>query len=118
LRELRQDGPLETQDDSERDIPVSDVLLKDLLALKRSGFLFATPDAKVDGHLDRDLGTVAKLAKVPNAKLHRFRDTFITNKIRDGVDIRTVQKYAGHTDVNVTMSYADWLDDRSKKARD
>ena len=53
-----------------------------------------------------------------NIKLHRFRDTFITNKIQDGVNIRTVQKWAGHEDVNETMRYSAWLDGQSKGARD
>lgn len=55
---------------------------------------------------------------MPKVKLHRFRDTFITNKLRDGVDVRTVQRWAGHEDVNVTMGYAAWLDSQSKAARD
>jgi hypothetical protein len=53
---------------------------------------------------------------VPKVKLHRFRDTFITNKLRDGVDVRTVQRWAGPEDVNVTMGYAAWLDGQSKAA--
>jgi integrase len=34
------------------------------------------------------------------------------------VDVRTVQKWAGHDDVNVTMGYVAWLDGQSKAARD
>jgi integrase len=55
---------------------------------------------------------------VPKVKLHRYRDTFITNKLRDKIDVRTVQRKAGHEDVNVTMGYAAWLDGQSKAARD
>ena len=32
-----------------------------------------------------------------------------TNRIRDGPDVRTVQKRAGHSSVNRTMEYTDWL---------
>ncbi|MHB8485213.1 MAG: tyrosine-type recombinase/integrase [Candidatus Acidiferrales bacterium] len=59
-----------------------------------------------------------KQSGAPKVKLHRFRDTFITNKLRDGVDVRTVQRWAGHEDVNVTMGYTAWLDGQSKAARD
>jgi integrase len=90
-------------EESVRDIPVCERLLAELLA--RPGERpFAADNGRVDGHLLRQIKKVAKKAGVSNAKLHRFRDTFITNKIRDGEDIRTVQKWAGHTDVNVMSS--------------
>jgi len=117
--ECRQRGNLwyPKTEESVRDIPVSERLLAELLA--RPGERpFAADNGRVDGHLLRQIKKVAKKAGVSNAKLHRFRDTFITNKIRDGEDIRTVQKWAGHTDVNVTMGYAAWLEAESKRARE
>lgn len=66
----------------------------------------------------RRIQRAVKKSGVPRVKLHRFRDTFITNKLRDSVDVRTVQRWAGHEDVNVTMGYAAWLDGQSKAARD
>ena len=86
-----------------RDIPIGEGLLKELLALP-DGLLFPSSTGRIEGHLLRDIQAVAKKAGVLYAKLHRFRDTFITNKIRDGVDIRTVQGWAGHKDINVTMA--------------
>jgi integrase len=100
-----------------RNIPVSDSLLNELLAFPR-GLLFPNEDGNVDGHLLRKIQKAVKESGVPKVKLHRFRDTFITNKLRDGVDVRTVQRWAGHEDVNVTMGYAAWLDGQSKAARD
>jgi integrase len=84
-----------------RNIPLGDGLLADLAKIKTGeGLVFPSPrDGKVDGKLLAKLGSVAKKAGVAAPKLHRFRDTFITNKIRDGVDIRTVQKWAGHKDI-------------------
>ena len=99
-----------------RDIPIGQGLLKELLA-RPAGLLFPSSTGKVEGHFLRDVQEVAKKAGVPYAKLHRFRDSFITNKLRDGVDIRTVQRWAGHKDVNVTMGYAAWLDEQSDAAR-
>lgn len=39
------------------------------------------------------------------ATTHTFRHTFATQLLRDGYDIRTVQKLLGHRDVRVTMQY-------------
>ena len=109
-----------------RNIPVSDSLLAELLALPKgqpqnegdAPLLFPNKDGNVEGHLLHKIQTAVKKSGVPHVKLHRFRDTFITNKLRDGVEIRTVQRWAGHDDVNVTMGYAAWLDGQSKAARD
>jgi hypothetical protein len=46
----------------------------------------------VDGHLLRKLQIAVKDSGVPKVKLHRYRDTFITNKLRDKIDVRTVQR--------------------------
>jgi integrase len=102
---------------STRSIPVSDGLLAELLALPK-GLLFPNEDGNPDVHFLDKLKREAKNSGVSKVKLHRFRDTFITNKLRDGVDIRTVQRWAGHEDVNVTMGYAAWLDAQSEAARD
>lgn len=103
-----------------RNIPLSDTLINELLALPASptGLLFPNQHGKVDGHLLRKIQKGVKGSGVPKVKLHRFRDTFVTNKLRDGVDVRTVQKWAGHDDINVTMGYVAWLDEQSKPARD
>ena len=100
-----------------RNIPVGDSLLAELLALPK-GLLFPNRCGKVDQHMLRRIQRAVKKSGVPRVKLHRFRDTFITNKLRDSVDVRTVQRWAGHEDVNVTMGYAAWLDGQSKAARD
>ena len=37
--------------------------------------------------------------------LHKFRRTYITTLLRQGIDLRTVQAYAGHKDIASTMRY-------------
>ncbi len=37
--------------------------------------------------------------------LHKFRHTFATEHLRDGVDIRTLQQWMGHRDIQSTMVY-------------
>jgi integrase len=74
--------------------------LLELLA-QRKGLLFPNDEGKIDGHLLRKLKNAAKKSGVPKIKLRRFRDTFITNKLREGVDVRTVQqRWAGHEGVS------------------
>src|SRR5580698_3780153 len=49
-----------------------------------------------------------------NFFLRKFRHTFATNHLRDGVDIRTVQNWLGHRDIQSTMVYLKGV--RSKDA--
>lgn len=37
--------------------------------------------------------------------LHKLRRTFITAMLRSGFDLRTVQSWAGHRDIQSTMRY-------------
>jgi integrase/recombinase XerD len=67
------------------------------------------------GHCVTEHGN--KCAKGPfcqNFFLHKFRHTFATNHLRDGVDIRTVQAWMGHLDIKSTMVYLKGI--RSKDA--
>lgn len=47
------------------------------------------------------------LAGIKDAKSHSGRRTFITLNYRQGADVKTLQKIAGHEDINVTMGYID-----------
>ena len=40
-----------------------------------------------------------------NFWLHKFRTTFATNALRKGVDLRTLQSWLGHSDLESTMRY-------------
>jgi integrase len=104
--------------ESTREIPISDTLIEELLALPQKGLLFPTDDGKVEGHLLRQLQEAVEESAVKKVKLHRFRDVFCTNKLRDGEDICTVAKWAGHTDINETKGYADWLSSQSSQTRE
>jgi integrase len=48
---------------------------------------------------------VAKRAELSEDEfwLHKFRATFATRALRSGVDLRTVQMWIGHTDLESTM---------------
>ncbi len=67
------------------------------------------------GHCVTEHGN--KCAQGPHCQnffLHKFRHTFATNHLRDGVDIRTVQAWMGHRDIKSTMVYLKGI--RSKDA--
>ena len=54
------------------------------------------------GHCDKCRG---KSKACENWTLHKFRRTFATTLLRDGVDLRTVQALMGHADLASTMRY-------------
>jgi len=57
-----------------------------------------------------------KVLGLPSANAHRFRHTFCTNLIRQGVSLPVVQKLMGHSDIELTMTYVHMsLEDVSKE---
>jgi integrase/recombinase XerD len=49
--------------------------------------------------------------------LHKFRHTFATNHLRDGVDIVTLQGWMGHRDIQSTMVYLKGLQSKDALAK-
>jgi integrase len=96
----------------EREIPVPARLLKSLKSLKakagRTGDLvFPTAAGKPKLNFLDDLKAVAERAELDadNFWLHKFRATFATKCLWSGVDLRTVQQWLGHSDMESTMRY-------------
>ena len=96
----------------EREIPIPAKLVKSLKALKAKSdktcnlvFPTAGCNPKLD-FLDC-LKAVAERAKLDkeNFWLHKFRATFATWSLWAGVDLRTVQQWLGHSDMESTMRY-------------
>jgi hypothetical protein len=50
-------------------------------------------------------GCKAKRRECETFTLHKFRRSYITTLLRNGIDLRTVQAYAGHKDIASTMRY-------------
>jgi integrase len=96
----------------EREIPVPDRLIEALKAWKKTAdkncnLLFPTAGCKPNTHFLEYLKDAAKRAKLDpnNFWLHKFRATFATWHLWKGVDLRTVQDWMGHTDIESTMRY-------------
>lgn len=49
--------------------------------------------------------------------LHKFRHTFATQHLRDGIDIRTLQSWMGHRDIKSTMVYLKGIQSRDALAK-
>jgi integrase len=69
--------------------------------------VFPNSNCSPNGHFLRMCKAVAKRAELPEGEfwLHKFRATFATRALRSGVDLRTVQMWMGHTDLESTMRY-------------
>jgi site-specific recombinase XerD len=49
--------------------------------------------------------------------LHKFRHTFATEHLRDGVDIRTLQSWMGYRDIHSTMVYLKGIQSKDAVAK-
>lgn len=95
----------------EREIPIPADLAKKLKARKpkANGCELVFPTAGCNPKLDflDCLKAVAKRAGLNEDDfwLHKFRATFATWSLWEGVDLRTVQLWLGHSDIESTMRY-------------
>ncbi len=99
----------------ERDIPISPQLYDRLLKLKeeneaglKSNFVFPHKDGgKIKTKLRERMIEIAKEAGIPElTRLHTLRHTFASHLVMQGVDLPTVMKLMGHSDIQTTMIYA------------
>jgi integrase/recombinase XerD len=96
----------------EREIPIPSKVVKSLKACKAKSDKSCSlvfPTAGCNPKLDflDGLKAVAERAKLDkeNFWLHKFRATFATWSLWAGVDLRTVQQWLGHSDMESTMRY-------------
>ena len=96
----------------EREIPIPAKLVTSLKAWKAKadktcGLVFPTAGCKPKLDFLDCLKAVAERAKLDqdNFWLHKFRATFATRCLWAGVDLRTVQQWLGHSDMESTMRY-------------
>ena len=96
----------------EREIPIPSHLSKKLKATKAKAekgcpLIFPTGGCRPKLDFLDCLKTVAKRASLdPDTFwLHKFRATFATWCLWAGVDLRTVQNWLGHSDIESTMRY-------------
>jgi integrase/recombinase XerD len=107
----------------EREIPIPAKLVKELKAMKAKsdktcGLVFPTAGCRPKLNFLDDLKACAERAKLAKEDfwLHKFRATFATWSLWAGVDLRTVQQWLGHSDMESTMRYL--KPSRSQHVRD
>lgn len=95
-----------------REIPIPSKLIDALKAMKRAApsdcpLLFPTSGCKPKNDFLDILKARAKEAGLDpeNFWLHKFRATFATWHLQAGIDLRTVQEWLGHSDLESTMRY-------------
>ena len=96
----------------EREIPIPAKLVRELKAWKAKsdktcGLVFPTSGCKPKLDFLDCCKAVAKRADLDSEDfyLHKFRATFATWSLWAGVDLRTVQQWLGHSDLESTMRY-------------
>jgi integrase len=108
----------------QRFVPIPDDVLDELKAWKEQhggkSLILGTKNGNPNTKLLFALKTLARRAKLncglcegckskrrecESFTLHKFRRSYITTLLRNGIDLRTVQAYAGHKDIASTMRY-------------
>lgn len=112
------------KDSEQREIPVPAELLERLKAWRkehpRTRLIVGTASGRANTKLLRSLKRLAKRAGLSCGKcdgctgnvqecqewtLHKLRRTYLTTLLRNGFDLKTVQHFAGHSDLASTMRY-------------
>jgi integrase len=102
-----------------RTIPISDSLIRDLKKRrKRDGLVFPAPEGGVDRHFYRIVENLAEMAGIEKPGVHKFRDTWATDLLRDSsVDIFTLRRWIGHQNLETLRLYAESLKAKDQRAR-
>jgi integrase/recombinase XerD len=108
------------KDSEEREIPIPDHLVDALKArAKTSHLIFPNQHGNPDGHFLKKLKALAKRAGLKGEFiLHKFRKTYATLQHRAGVDVRTISRRLGHSDLETTLLYLEAEGARSEKSRE
>jgi integrase/recombinase XerD len=102
------------KDWEEREVPIPDTLVRSLKqwAKHRNGseLVFSTRNGTPRKHRTQLLELCKAIAERAELDpddfwLHKFRATFATKHLQAGVDLRTVQLWLGHKDLESTMRY-------------
>ena len=108
----------------ERTIPIPTKLVKSLQTWKAKAdktcqLVFPTAGCRPKMNFLDDLKAVAERAELEpeNFWLHKFRATFATRCLWKGVDLRTVQQWLGHSDIESTMRYLKPARDKETHAK-
>ena len=107
----------------EREIPINNTLLKLLKKhreeSKKGSFVFhdGRGDQIENNRLRKRIMSLTKKCGFPEVtKLHTLRHTFASHLVMKGIDLPTVKKLMGHSDIQTTMIYSHLADEHVDKA--
>ncbi len=109
----------EPKNSKPRVIPMTNKLVEVLKDLKKdSRWVFTTRNGRQlnRNHLRERLVKVCMNIGIELANIHTFRHTFASHLIMKGVDLPTIQKLMGHSDIKTTMIYAHLAPEHLKSA--
>jgi len=93
-----------------REIPIHEKLLPILKQHHESNganrWVFSKPNGEQIDHLWRRFQRILKKAGLDGETVHTFRHTFASHLVMAGVDLPTIQKLMGHSNISTTMIYA------------
>ena len=108
---------------TEREIPISngllDVFKNHKEKSKKSSFVFHNGRGHLlpPNKLRKRLISITKKCGFPDVtKIHTLRHTFASHLVMNGVDLPTVKKLMGHSDIETTMIYSHLADEHVDKA--
>jgi len=106
---------------TEREIPINDSLLevlKNHKATKQGQLVFHRDGQPIEPNsLRKKLMGITKKCGFPDVtKLHTLRHTFASYLVMNGVDLPTVKKLMGHSNIDTTMIYSHLADEHVDKA--
>ena len=105
------------KDYEERIIPIPPDLVTLLKKLPRTGaWIFPNAKGRRISHVPGGSKPSQKKANVKDATLHKFRHTYATRLLENGLDIVTVQKLLGHSDIDTTRQYLNPDEDLKRQA--
>jgi integrase/recombinase XerD len=113
----------EPKDAEERSVPLINGLGDKLRAGRKkhpkTRFVFGTSSDLPNNHWLENLKEIAKKAGLDPDRcyLHKFRATYCTRALRSGLDLRTVQRLMGHSDLASTMRYLRHAENEEVQAR-
>lgn len=106
---------------SKRNIIIDDIAYEAIkLLLKTEGdFVFGEYEALSPTSISRKYDKTCKNANLPHYRIHDLRYSSISNAILNGIDIVTVSRYVGHSDIETTLNrYSHLLKDSEKRMID
>ena len=103
---------------SKRNIMLDDIAYNAIKPLLKTDgeFVFGEHEALSPTSITRNFENACKKANLPHYRIHDLRHSFISNAILNGIDIVTVSRYVGHSNIEMTLNrYSHLLKDSEKR---